>query len=100
MTGLFGRRFCRLCVSSLLYFSYMAYDPHWAELRRLYRVKVTKVLQDIRNGSVDELDLDKLHNFCMDSLVLMSKVPESVWRKAEKDAQIAGLLQEIHEAEG
>lgn len=77
----------------------MAYDPHWAELRRLYRVKVSKALQDIRDGSVEEIDLDKLHNFCMDSLMLMSKVPEAVWRKAEKDAQIAGLLQEIHEAE-
>lgn len=75
----------------------MKFDVEWAELRKHYRVSVVRVLNNIREGTVDELDLDKLHNFCMDSLFLMSKVPMAVWRKAEKDANLAGLLKEIIE---
>jgi hypothetical protein len=73
------------------------YDTSWAELRIHYRKNVNRVLNDIRNGTVSELDLDKLHNFCQDCFMLMAKVPEAVWRKAEKDAEIAGLLKEIEE---
>lgn len=75
------------------------YDASWAELRRHYRRNVNRVLNDIRNGKVSELDLDKLHNFCQDCFMLMSKVPEPVWRKAEKDAELAGLLLDITEEE-
>lgn len=73
----------------------MAYDVRWANLRTQYRIKVTKVLSDIRNGSVQEDDLDRLHNFCVTALALMAKVQEPVWRKAQRDAEIAGLLHEV-----
>lgn len=73
------------------------YDVEWAELRIHYRKNVNRVLNNIREGTISELDLDKLHNFCQDSLMLMSKVSMAVWRKAEKDAELAGLLKEIIE---
>lgn len=73
------------------------YDVEWAELRIHYRKNVNRVLNNIREGTISELDLDKLHNFCQDSLMLMSKVPMAAWRKAEKDAELAGLLKEIIE---
>ena len=73
------------------------YDAEWAELRLHYRKNVNRVLNNIREGTVSELDLDKLHNFCQDSFMLMSKVPMAVWRKAEKDADLAGLLKDIVE---
>lgn len=73
------------------------YDVEWAELRIHYRKNVNRVLNNIREGTISELDLDKLHNFCQDGLMLMSKVSMATWRKAEKDAELAGLLKEIIE---
>lgn len=75
----------------------MKFETEWAELRKHYRVNINRVMTDIRNGEVSELDLDKLHNFHQDCFMLMSKVSMAVWRKAEKDADLAGLLKEIIE---
>lgn len=75
----------------------MSFDTEWAELRKHYRLNITRVMNDIRSGGVSELDLDKLHNFHQDCFMLMNKVPMAVWRKAEKDAELAGLLKEIIE---
>lgn len=74
----------------------MVYNLEWSHTRKDYRLGVTKALDAIRQGSIEELDLDKLHNFCMVALMLMSKVQEPVWRKSEKDAEIAGLLHKIN----
>ena len=73
----------------------MAYDIEWASLRVHYRKEVMRVLREIREGSVKEVDLDRLHNFCVTSLILMGKVQEPVWRKAEKDAEIASLKERV-----
>ena len=75
----------------------MKFETEWAELRKHYRVSINRVMTNIRNGEVSELDLDKLHNFHQDCFMLMSKVPMAVWRKAEQDADLAGLLKEIIE---
>lgn len=75
----------------------MSYDTEWAELRKHYRVNVTRVLNDIGKGEIDEMDLDKLHNFCQDCFILMSKVPMAVWRKAEKEAELASLLKDVED---
>lgn len=73
----------------------MAYDSDWANTRLIYRQKVGAVLDAIDSGRVDESDLNKLRNFCMTCLMLMGKVQEPVWRKSERDADIAGLLREL-----
>jgi hypothetical protein len=75
----------------------MKFETEWAELRKHYRVRINRVMNNIRNGEVDELDLDKLHNFHQDCFMLMAKVPMAVWRKAERDANIAGLLKDVEE---
>lgn len=46
------------------------------------------VLESIRQGTVDEEELDKLHNFVVTSLTLMDLVPLSTFRRAQKAALV------------
>lgn len=64
----------------------------WTSLRRWYRAEVARVLRDISQGYVNELDLAKLNNFCMTALMLQAKVEQPAWRAAEKEAELAALL--------
>ena len=66
----------------------------WTSLRQWYRSEVTRVLRDIERGMVNELDLAKLNNFCMTSLMMQAKVEEPTWRAAEKEAELAALLRD------
>ena len=43
---------------------------------------------------VNEIDLAKLNNFCMTSLMLLAKVEEPTWRACEKEAELAALLRD------
>lgn len=72
----------------------MAFDIEYATLRHDYREGVRNALNNIREGSIQEEDLDRLHNFCMVALMLMTKVNKATWRNAEKMAELADLLQE------
>lgn len=69
----------------------------WTSLRQWYRSEVTRVLRDIERGLVNELDLAKLNNFCMVSLMLQAKVEEPTWRAAEREAELASLLRDEDE---
>ena len=64
----------------------------WPGIRLTYRRRVFATLNKIEEGRVSQDDLDKLRNFCAVSLMLMSKVQEPVWRKAERDAELAAWL--------
>lgn len=66
----------------------------WESLRRWHRSEVARVLRDIEQGLVNEVDLAKLNNFCMVSLMLQSKVEEPTWRACEKEAELAALLRD------
>lgn len=66
----------------------------WASLRQWYRAEVARVLRDIGRGMVNEVDLAKLNNFCMTSLMLLAKVEEPTWRACEKEAELAALLRD------
>lgn len=77
----------------------MAFDAEYAGLRKSYRKGVVCALDKIRQGSIDEQDLDKLNNFCMVALMLMTKVNMATWRSAENMADIGGYLCEIAEQE-
>jgi len=70
----------------------MKHDSDWQAIRRAYRAGVSRVIADIRNGTVSEEDLGKLNNFCMVSLHLMSKVQQHVWRICEREAELASEL--------
>jgi myosin heavy subunit len=71
----------------------MAFDIEYAGLKSTYRRRVQDALKDIREGSIEERELDKLHNFCMVALMLMTKVNQATWRSAERMAELADLLQ-------
>ena len=79
-----------------------ALNDRWAQVRLNYKKKIFKTLNNIRDGTVSEEDLDKLNNFCAVALILMGKVQEPVWRKAERDAEIKAWLKGeiIDEADG
>jgi hypothetical protein len=70
----------------------MPIDTNWQALRLTYRRRVFAALSKIESGAVDQTEFEKLRNFCAVSLMLMSKVPEAVWRKAETDAELAAWL--------
>ena len=64
----------------------------WAAIRLTYRRRVFATINKIEDGSVSQSDVDKLRNFCAVALMLMGKVQEPVWRKAERDAELAAWL--------
>lgn len=66
----------------------------WASLRQWTRSEVARVLRDIEQGLVNEIDLAKLNNFCMVALMLQAKVEEPTWRACEKEAELAALLRD------
>ena len=75
----------------------MSFDTEYANIRKAYRLGVTRALEDIRRGVIDETDLDKLSNFCMVSLALMAKVNKATWRNAENNADLADYLYQVAE---
>lgn len=62
-------------------------DPKHFKYVTHYRVNVMKVMKAIRDGEVDEGDLDRLQNFLQMSISLMERTPlkiiQSVWRDTE-----------------
>lgn len=64
----------------------------WAGRRVNLRRRVVAALRDIETGEITELDLARLHNFCMCSLMLLSKVEAPVWESAIRAAETAALI--------
>ena len=65
----------------------------WAQRRMSLRSRVVRILTAIRNGEeIDAIDLDRLHNFCMVMLMVLSKVQPGVLDTCTKEAEIASLL--------
>lgn len=72
----------------------------WAEVRKHMRKEVSRVFEDLEAGAIDEEDLAKLRNFCMQSLMLLSKVDQRTWERAKEQADLAGYLHEQSFSEG
>ena len=65
----------------------------WASRRTSLRKRITRILHRLRNdGEIDSLDLDRLHNYCMVMLMVLSKVSPGTLNAAKKEAEIAALL--------
>lgn len=65
----------------------------WAERRMRLRKRIVRITDTLRNeGEIEELDLDRLHNFCMVMLMLLAKVEPNTLRAAVKEAEIAAWL--------
>lgn len=60
----------------------------------LYRHHVMRVIKNVRAGIVDEEDLDKLQNFCQQSLTLWSKSTMAQLQAAWRDCEITSLMME------
>lgn len=68
---------------------------HWDEVMRANRLGVVRVLNAVTAGTVDELDLERLNNFCMIALIMQKKLGEVKYREAARAAEIASLFREV-----
>lgn len=57
-----------------------------------YTRGATRVIESIRSGKVDELELDKLHNFFVTCVTMMEMVPLATFREAQRIAEVRSLL--------
>jgi hypothetical protein len=64
------------------------HDPHWQAVIDGYRVGVMRVINSINKGEVDELELEKLHNFAQFSLALMQISGPDKWERAKMNAEL------------
>ncbi len=68
---------------------------HWDDVMKANRAGVVRVLDAVRAGTVDELDLERLNNFCMIALMMQKKLGEVKYREAARTAEIASLFREV-----
>jgi hypothetical protein len=63
-------------------------DLHWQAVIDGYRTGVMRVINSINKGEVDELELEKLHNFAQFSLALMQISGPDKWERAKLNAEL------------
>ena len=59
------------------------------------RIGITNVISGIRNGEVDELELEKLNNFVQFSLALMQLSGPDKWARAKMNAEMMNYIKSI-----
>jgi len=65
----------------------------WAERRMRLRRRIVRIMDRLRDdGEIDSLDLDRLYNYCMVMLMLLSKVQPGTLSAAVKEAEIAAWI--------
>lgn len=67
-------------------------DPVWQAQVDATRSGVMQVLHAIRVGTVDEEELDKLHNFCLFALALMQAEGPKKWALAKVNAELMSFM--------
>jgi hypothetical protein len=67
-------------------------DYDWQAVIDGNRIGIAKVFESIRNGEVDELELEKLHNFAQFSLALMQLSGSTKWAQAKMNAEMMNYL--------
>ena len=68
---------------------------HWDEIMKANRAGVARVLAAVKSGEVDEVDFERLSNFCMVALMMQRKLGEVKYREAARAAEIASLFREV-----
>ena len=63
-------------------------DYDWQAIIDGNRIGITNVIRGIRNGEVDELELEKLNNFVQFSLALMQLSGPDKWARAKMNAEM------------
>ena len=69
-------------------------DYDWQAVIDGNRKGISAVLNGIRNGEVDELELEKLQNFVQFSLALMQLSGPQKWAQAKMNAEMMNYLKE------
>lgn len=69
-------------------------DPHWQATIDGYREGVMRVINSINKGEVDELELEKLHNFAQFALALMQISGPEKWARAKMNAELMMYMRE------
>ena len=67
-------------------------DYDWQAVIDGNRTGITNVIRGIRNGEVDELELEKLNNFVQFSLALMQLSGPTKWAQAKLNAEMMHYL--------
>lgn len=67
-------------------------DPNWQARVDVTRAGVMRVMDGIRRGEVDEVELDRLHNFLQFSLALMQLSGPEKWARAKMNAELMSYL--------
>lgn len=67
-------------------------DPIWQTQVDATRAGVMKTIRAIKAGEVDELDIERLQNFCLFSLALMQAEGSKKWARAKLNAELMSLM--------
>ena len=70
-------------------------DYNWQAVIDGNRAGMANVLNGIRNGEVDELELEKLQNFVQFSLALMQLSGPTKWAQAKMNAEMMNYIKSI-----
>jgi len=70
-------------------------DYDWQAIIDGNRIGIAKVFESIRNGEVDELELEKLNNFVQFSLALMQLSGPDKWARAKMNAEMMNYIKSI-----
>ena len=72
-------------------------DPQWQAVIDAYREGVMRVIYSINKGEVEELELEKLHNFAQFALALMQISGPEKWARAKMNAEMMMYMKEKHD---
>lgn len=67
-------------------------DPQWQAIVDAYREGVMRVINSINKGEVEEIELEKLHNFAQFSLALMQLSGPEKWARAKMNAELMNYI--------
>ena len=72
----------------------MKIDLAWQSKVAVFRRETMRVIREIRQGDVNEADLDMLQNFVQFSLALMLIHGEKSWARAKVNAELMNYMKE------
>lgn len=67
-------------------------DFDWQAVIDGNRIGVLRVIENIRKGEVDEIELEKLNNFVQFSLALMQLSGPQKWAQAKLNAELMSFM--------
>jgi hypothetical protein len=69
-------------------------DFDWEAVINGNRIGIHQVFESIKNGAVDEQELEKLQNFVQFALALMQLAGPQKWAQAKLNAELMNYLRE------